>query len=67
MALPLDWTPRRREGRPPKAGALPTQRGGRDSMGMVLEADVVQHESGPNFHSVVIKMKETRRNNEFNQ
>lgn len=67
MALPLGCTPRRGEGRPPEAGALPAQRGRADSTGRVLKADVVQHESGPNFHSVVIKIKETRRNNEFNQ
>ena len=57
-----------KEGQTLQSRVPPSQdRGGRFQSDVVLEADEVQHELGLDLHSVVMKMKETKRNNEFNQ
>lgn len=65
-ALGLDT--KEKEGQTLQGRVPPSQdRGGRFQSDGVLEADEVQRELGPELHSVVMKMKETKRNNEFNQ
>lgn len=65
-ALGLD-TKKAGKGRPSKAGYRHLRTVGEDSKAGVLEADEVQCELELDLHSVVMKMEETKRNNEFNQ
>lgn len=57
-----------KEGQTLQGQVPPSQdHGGRFQSNVVLKADKVQHELGLDLHSVIMKMKETKRNNEFNQ
>ena len=64
----LGWDTKEKEGQTLQGRVLPSQdHGGRFQSNVVLKADEVQHELGLDLHSVIMKMKETKRNNEFNQ
>ena len=64
----LGWDTKEKEGQTLQGRVPPSQDcGGRFQSDAVLEADEVQCELELDLHSVVMKMEETKRNNEFNQ